>query len=137
MNADEKLKSSLKADIKALITAKSTRFKVWMSVADILSNIAFGNKLKISEVLTEMIQADEIYYNIDMSTDGSNIINYRFTLPELIKKVRMENINGAIEGLKELMEIYAKNEDYDKAAEYRDMIKQALKENGLGEEMTS
>ena len=125
--------SKIKTKIVNYIKSNISEKQVWFSYDNIISN----PDLQDDEDSTQLAILELVYSGVINCIPKSNNISNDFTLDELlysIEEVRLKraeeyrqmHVNEALEGFKELEKIYAENENYEKAAYYRDRINQVL-----------
>lgn len=107
--------------LRSIITQNANEYQVYMPITELF----LMSKLSVTEfenVLVDMQTTGEIYITPDMGDAG---IYYKVTLLSLINHFRRKNFENAIVGIKEMLEASIEREDYESAAEYRDMLKEA------------
>lgn len=120
------------------IKSKMTFETPWVSY-DIISK-KFNDISDLDIIILTLVENYTISFHLDPAKEydfTQNILindllfsdeKYR---NEIGQKYINKNIEEGIAGYKELMEIYVQNEDYEKAAYYRDLITEVKKLNNL------
>jgi excinuclease UvrABC helicase subunit UvrB len=129
---------NIENEIVNFIITNMTIDEPWVSYN--LVQEKFNYITEIDYLLFMLVENGKLSFNYDqtknVNTDNTiDISNLLFSYEEyrlqLAKEYINNNIESGIEGYRELMEIYVKNEEYEKAAYYRDLIDEVKKLNNL------
>ena len=143
---------NIKADIITALQTSMTSDSIWVDFSTIQSKLPQYDKKDILSNIIVLYLNTDIYMKIDETNldieeqllyiinmkDVSDILKYFSEISNMLlfcdisRKEYLANIHfnklkiDAISEMQELLEIYVKNEEYEKAAEYRDKIQELL-----------
>ena len=110
-----------KLEIIGYLENNTSKQGVWCSVDKLVQNVLFTNPNDLETALVEL-------YNEGKITFGEN---FKIALTETIESAKNVNRQEGLDSMEEELQKALKSEDYERAAEYRDLITETKKSMGL------
>lgn len=108
-----------------LIKQNANENRVYISIKDLFLQSKLSTH-EFEKALLSLQNENLVFITADIGIGDE--LYYKVTLLELINFYRRKNFENAIEGIKEMLQVSIEKEDYESAAEYRDMLKDAKKD---------